>query len=42
MTEILRFWRDTPKETKKQIMHSRNITTITFEQIKSIYLELKK
>jgi len=40
MRQILLWWRDNPD--KKQIMQSGGIKTITFEQIKSIYLELKK
>ena len=42
MKEILRYWRDLDTKAKKQIMQQRNIQKITFEQIKSIHLELKK
>ena len=41
MTEILRFWRDKTIQYKKEIMKSKNIKAITYEQIKSIYLESK-
>lgn len=42
MTEILRYWRDLPKEEKQSIMKSKNIKAITFEHIKSVYLDFKK
>lgn len=37
--EILLWWRDKPTEEKKSIMKKRNIKSITYEQIKFIYLE---
>lgn len=42
MKEILRFWRDKPIDDKKQIMQSKSITAITFEQIKTVYDERGK
>lgn len=39
MTKILKFWRKLPKETKKAIMKSKNITAITYADIEKIYLE---
>ena len=42
MKEILRFWRDKPITEKKQIMQSKSITAITYEQIKTVYAESVK
>jgi hypothetical protein len=42
MTQILRFWRDKPLQEKKQIMQSKSITAINFEQIKTVYAERGK
>jgi len=42
MKEQLRYWRDLTPETKKQIMQSKSITAITFEQIKTVYAEKRK
>lgn len=39
MREVLIWWRDLSSEEKKSIMKERNIKSITYEQIKFIYLE---
>lgn len=39
MREILLWWKSKSKETKKSIMKEHNIKSITFEEIKSLYLE---
>ena len=42
MRPILLWWRNLPPETKKQIMESKSITAITYEQIKTVYAERGK
>jgi hypothetical protein len=37
MREILRYWRDLPKETKQSLMTERKIKAITFSDIIKIY-----
>lgn len=39
MTEILKYWRDLGKETRKELMQKHSIKKITYEQIKIIYNE---
>lgn len=39
MTDILRFWRDKSAAEKEQIKKDHNIKTVTYDFIKSRYLE---
>lgn len=39
MTEILRFWRDLSKEQKSQLKSVNNVKVVTYDFIKSRYLE---
>lgn len=41
MTNELRYWRDLSKEVKEQIKKDYNIKVITYDFIKSRYLESK-
>lgn len=40
MTEILRFWRDLPKESKSELKSKHNITTVTYSFIKMVWEEI--
>ncbi len=39
MRNYLLWWRNLSKESKKELMKTHNIKAITYENIKSIYLE---